>query len=36
MRNSPGYKYKMTGHGFRALAMTTINENMRYRHEIIK
>lgn len=33
--DSLGYKYKMTGHGFRALAMTTIKENMTYRHEVI-
>ncbi|MGJ1334185.1 tyrosine-type recombinase/integrase [Sphingobacterium siyangense] len=33
--DSLGYKYKMTGHGFRALAMTTIKENMSYRHEVI-
>lgn len=30
-----GYKDKMTGHGFRALAMTTIKEKLGYRHEVI-
>lgn len=31
-----GYKGRMTGHGFRALAMTTIKEKMgSYRHEVI-
>jgi integrase len=30
-----GYKGKMTGHGFRALAMTTIKERLGYRHEVI-
>lgn len=30
-----GYKGKMTGHGFRALAMTTIKEKLNYRHEVI-
>lgn len=30
-----GYKGRMTGHGFRALAMTTIKENLRYPHEVI-
>jgi len=30
-----GYKGRMTGHGFRALAMTTIKENLRYSHEVI-
>lgn len=30
-----GYKYRMTGHGFRALAMTTIKERLGYRHEIV-
>jgi integrase len=30
-----GYKGRMTGHGFRALAMTTIKEKLDYRHEII-
>lgn len=30
-----GYKGKMTGHGFRALAMTTIKEKLGYRHEVI-
>lgn len=29
------YKGRMTGHGFRALAMTTIKEKLGYRHEII-
>jgi integrase len=30
-----GYKGRMTGHGFRALAMTTIKEKLGYRHEVI-
>ena len=30
-----GYKEKTTGHGFRALAMTAIKENLHYRHEVI-
>lgn len=30
-----GYRGKMTGHGFRALAMGTIKEKLRYRHEVI-
>ena len=30
-----GYKDKMTGHGFRALAMTTIKEKLGYRHEVV-
>lgn len=30
-----GYKGKMTGHGFRALAMTTIKEKLGYRHEVV-
>ena len=30
-----GFKGRMTGHGFRALAMTTIKEKMDYRHEVI-
>lgn len=30
-----GYKAKMTGHGFRALAMSTIKERLGYRHEVI-
>ncbi len=30
-----GYKGQMTGHGFRALAMSTIKENLDYRHEIV-
>lgn len=29
-----GYKGKMTGHGFRSLAMTTLMENLGYAHEI--
>lgn len=29
-----GYRGKMTGHGFRALAMSTIMEKLRYRHEV--
>lgn len=30
-----GYKGRMTGHGFRALAMTTIKEHLGYMHEIV-
>jgi len=30
-----GYKGQMTGHGFRALAMSTIKEKLGYRHEVI-
>jgi integrase len=30
-----GYKNKMTGHGFRALAMSSIKEKLGYRHEVI-
>ncbi len=30
-----GYKGRMTGHGFRALAMSTIKERLGYRHEVI-
>ena len=30
-----GYKGRMTGHGFRALAMTAIKEELDYRHEIV-
>lgn len=30
-----GYKGRMTGHGFRALAMTTIKEKLKYPHEIV-
>ncbi len=30
-----GFKSRMTGHGFRALAMTTIKEKLDYRHEVI-
>ena len=30
-----GYKGKATGHGFRALAMSTIKEQLGYRHEVI-
>ncbi len=30
-----GYKNKMTGHGFRALAMTTLKERLHYRHEVV-
>lgn len=30
-----GYKHKATGHGFRALAMSTIKEKLKYRHEVI-
>lgn len=30
-----GYKGDMSGHGFRALAMSTIKERLRYRHEVV-
>ena len=30
-----GYRGKMTGHGFRALAMSTIKERLGYRHEVV-
>ena len=30
-----GYKGEMTGHGFRALAMSTIKERLNYRHEVV-
>jgi integrase len=30
-----GYQDRMTGHGFRALAMTTLKEKLGYRHEVI-
>jgi integrase len=30
-----GYKGQMTGHGFRALAMSAIKEKLGYRHEVI-
>ncbi|WP_118976726.1 tyrosine-type recombinase/integrase [Taibaiella koreensis] len=30
-----GYKGIMTGHGFRALAMSAIKEKLKYRHEVI-
>lgn len=30
-----GFKGRMTGHGFRALAMSTIKEQLGYRHEVI-
>jgi integrase len=30
-----GYRGKATGHGFRALAMSTIKENLGYRHEVV-
>lgn len=30
-----GYKKIMTGHGFRALAMSTIKEQLGYRHEVV-
>ena len=30
-----GYKGRMTGHGFRALAMSTIKEKLHYRHEVV-
>ena len=29
-----GYQGRMTGHGFRALAMSTIKERLNYRHEV--
>jgi hypothetical protein len=29
-----GYKGKMTGHGFRSLAMTTIIEKLKYREKV--
>lgn len=30
-----GYEKRMTGHGFRALAMSTIKEQLGYRHEVV-
>lgn len=30
-----GYQNKMTGHGFRALAMSTLKEQLGYRHEVV-
>lgn len=30
-----GYKSRMTGHGFRALAMSSIKERLGYRHEVV-
>ena len=30
-----GYKGDMTGHGFRALAMSTFKEQLGYRHEVV-
>jgi integrase len=30
-----GYHRKMTGHGFRSLAMSTIKEKLGYRHEVV-
>lgn len=30
-----GYDKKMTGHGFRALAMSTIKEKLSYQHEVV-
>ncbi len=30
-----GYKNKMTGHGFRSLAMSTIKEKLGYQHEVV-
>lgn len=30
-----GYQNKMTGHGFRALAMSTIKERLGFRHEVV-
>ena len=33
--NRMGYEGKMTTHGFRALAMTTLKEKLGYRHETV-
>jgi integrase len=30
-----GYKHKMTGHGFRALAMSAIKEKLGFQHEVV-
>lgn len=30
-----GYKGRMTGHGFRSLAMTTIKEKLKFAHEVV-
>ena len=30
-----GYKGRMTGHGFRSLAMSTLKERLGYRHEVV-
>ena len=30
-----GYQGKMTGHGFRALAMSAIKQELGYRHEVV-
>ena len=30
-----GYQGKMTGHGFRSLAMTTIKEKLGYQHDVV-
>ena len=30
-----GYQNRMTGHGFRSLAMSTIKERLGYRHEVV-
>lgn len=30
-----GYKGDMTGHGFRSLAMSTLNERLGYRHQVV-
>jgi integrase len=30
-----GYRGRMTGHGFRALGMSTIKEKLNYRHEVV-
>lgn len=30
-----GYRGKMTGHGFRALVISTIKEKLNYRHEVV-
>jgi integrase len=31
-----GYKYRMTGHGFRALAKSAIKEKLGYRDEVVE
>ena len=30
-----GYQGRMTGHGFRALAMSSIKQELNYRHEVV-